>query len=78
MITIEVCYRKVYGKAMCYPLNEAAHILVQLARGPARPRGDGRETAKTLTERDLELAEKMGMDVTVLPDPELGRNLPTR
>ena len=71
MITIQVCYRKVYGKPLIYPLNDAAHLLVQLARGPARPRGDGRETGKTLTERDLELAEKMGMDVTVLPDPDM-------
>jgi hypothetical protein len=69
---MQVCYRNVFGQKKIYPLNEPARIIAELARGGGERRlADGRIAVKTLTERDLELAEKLGLDVTVLPDPDM-------
>lgn len=49
--SIQVEYRKVYGKVLIYPANMNADWLAQIAG------------TKTLSEQDLELAAKLGLEV---------------
>lgn len=49
--SILVEYRRVYGLVKIYPINLGAQMLAQIAG------------TKTLSERDLELAAKLGLDV---------------
>lgn len=58
---IEVQTRDVYGLTKAYPMNEAAHLLAEIAG------------TKTLTRQALDRAAKLGHEIVEVAPPKLAR-----
>lgn len=56
-MVIEIFVRNVYGKPTIYPANEAAELLAELSG------------KRTLSQRDLDIAHKLGHTVLPVNDP---------
>jgi len=56
---VQVFYRNVYGRVLCYPANDNAAILAKIA-------GKG-----TFTNEEVKLVEMLGFKVETVLDPRL-------
>jgi len=56
-MNLQVYYREVYGKPLCYPGNQAAQLVTQLT------------CTRTLDEHALTVAKALGHTVEVVPAP---------